>query len=51
MYRLESFDQLVEKGILDQMNSYDYLLIERPKRIDQLELEKAASFVIQKVGE
>jgi tRNA A37 threonylcarbamoyladenosine biosynthesis protein TsaE len=38
MYRLESFQQLIEKGILDQMNEYEYLLIEWPKRIDQLEI-------------
>ncbi|GHV25600.1 hypothetical protein FACS1894176_04480 [Bacteroidia bacterium] len=38
MYRLESFEQLLEKGILDQMNTYDYILIEWPKRIDQLEI-------------
>jgi tRNA threonylcarbamoyladenosine biosynthesis protein TsaE len=38
MYRLESFEQLVEKGILDQMNDYPYILIEWPKWIDQLEL-------------
>ncbi|MDR0607422.1 MAG: tRNA (adenosine(37)-N6)-threonylcarbamoyltransferase complex ATPase subunit type 1 TsaE [Candidatus Peribacteria bacterium] len=38
MYRLERFDQLVEKGILEQMDHYDYLLIERPKWIEMLEL-------------
>ncbi|MDR3168648.1 MAG: tRNA (adenosine(37)-N6)-threonylcarbamoyltransferase complex ATPase subunit type 1 TsaE [Candidatus Peribacteria bacterium] len=38
MYRLESFEQMVEKGILDQIYTYDYLLIERPKRINKLEL-------------
>ncbi|MDR2540501.1 MAG: tRNA (adenosine(37)-N6)-threonylcarbamoyltransferase complex ATPase subunit type 1 TsaE [Candidatus Peribacteria bacterium] len=38
MYRLESFEQLIEKGILDQMNEYNYILIEWPKRVDQLEI-------------
>jgi tRNA threonylcarbamoyladenosine biosynthesis protein TsaE len=49
MYRLESFDQLIEKGILDQIHSYEYLLIERPKRIDQLALENCTHLKITKV--
>lgn len=51
MYRLESFQQLIEKGILDQMNEYEYLLIEWPKRIDQLEIWPYASLSITKTGE
>ncbi|MDR0282058.1 MAG: tRNA (adenosine(37)-N6)-threonylcarbamoyltransferase complex ATPase subunit type 1 TsaE [Candidatus Peribacteria bacterium] len=36
LYRLEHFGDLVEKGILDQMENYDYILIERPKWIEKL---------------
>ena len=31
LYRLESFDELIEKGILNEMEDYDYIVIERPK--------------------
>jgi tRNA threonylcarbamoyladenosine biosynthesis protein TsaE len=51
MYRLESFDQLIEKGILDEITTSDYLLIERPKRINQLGLGKVVCVQITKVGE
>jgi tRNA threonylcarbamoyladenosine biosynthesis protein TsaE len=49
MYRLESFEQMVEKGIIDQMNDYDYILIERPKWIEQLELGTFTKMNIKKV--
>jgi hypothetical protein len=49
MYRLESFEQMVEKGIVDQMNDYDYILIERPKWVDQLELGPHITMKIKKV--
>ena len=51
MYRLESFQQMVEKGILDQITTYEYLLIERPKWIEQLELGKFIRVQIRKTGE
>ncbi|MDR0369045.1 MAG: tRNA (adenosine(37)-N6)-threonylcarbamoyltransferase complex ATPase subunit type 1 TsaE [Candidatus Peribacteria bacterium] len=38
MYRLKSFEEMVEKGIIDQMNDFDYILIERPKWKEQLDL-------------
>ena len=38
MYRLNSFEEMVEKGIVDQMNDFEYILVERPKWIEQLEL-------------
>jgi tRNA A37 threonylcarbamoyladenosine biosynthesis protein TsaE len=49
MYRLESFAQMVEKGIIDQINSYSFLLIEWPKRIEQLELGQYAHLLIKKL--
>ena len=51
MYRLESFEQMVEKGIVDQMNNYEYLLVERPKWIEELELGKITRLQIRKLGE
>jgi tRNA threonylcarbamoyladenosine biosynthesis protein TsaE len=48
MYRLEDFHQVVEKGILDQMNAYDYVLIERPKRIEQLPFTTYIHLTIKK---
>jgi tRNA threonylcarbamoyladenosine biosynthesis protein TsaE len=51
MYRLENFQQMIEKGILDQMNRYEYLLIERPKWIDQLAFGEITHIQITKKGE
>ncbi|MDR2416196.1 MAG: tRNA (adenosine(37)-N6)-threonylcarbamoyltransferase complex ATPase subunit type 1 TsaE [Candidatus Peribacteria bacterium] len=48
MYRLESFQQMVEKGILDQMQQFSYLLIEWPKWIEQLALESYLHLQIKK---
>lgn len=31
MYRLESENDLIEKGILDEIQQYEYICIERPK--------------------
>ena len=49
MYRLESFEQMIEKGILDQMNDYEYLLIERPKRIEHMEFGNFTQLQIEKI--
>jgi len=51
MYRLDSFEDMVEKGILDQMNDFEYILIERPKWIENLELSQALHLQILKVWE
>jgi tRNA A37 threonylcarbamoyladenosine biosynthesis protein TsaE len=51
MYRLNSFKEMVEKGIIDQMNTVEYILIERPKRTEQLELGNYAELQIEKTGE
>jgi len=39
MYRLESYDQILQKWIIHDMENYDYIVIERPKRIDQLPID------------
>jgi len=36
MYRIKEFSELVEKWIIDQINEFEYIIIERPKFIDQL---------------
>ena len=38
MYRLESFEDLVEKWIIDLINEYEYILIEWPKWTEKLNL-------------
>lgn len=51
MYRLERFEDMVEKWILDQINSFEYIVIERPKFIDKLWLSNYTMVKIEKVGE
>ena len=48
MYRLESFEDLLEKGILDLINQYEYILIERPKWIDKINLGNYKTLKIEK---
>lgn len=36
MYRIKEYSELVEKWIIDQINEFEYIVIERPKFIDQL---------------
>lgn len=36
MYRLESYEQMLQKWIIHDMENYDYVVIERPKRIEKL---------------
>lgn len=36
MYRLQEYDDLVQKWILDQIHQYEYIVIERPKFVDQI---------------
>lgn len=40
MYRLEKYEELVEKWILEEIQQHDYIIIERPKWIDRLKSEK-----------
>lgn len=51
MYRLNSFDEVVEKGILDAINSHEYIVIEWPKWIDQLGIDHAMMLEIAIVDE
>ncbi len=51
MYRLNSFDEVVEKGILDAINSHEYIVIEWPKWIDQLGIDHAMMLEIAIIDE
>ena len=49
MYRLKSFDELIEKGILNQISEFETIVIERPKWIDQLDLDTYLHIKIHKL--
>ncbi|MCX6824268.1 MAG: tRNA (adenosine(37)-N6)-threonylcarbamoyltransferase complex ATPase subunit type 1 TsaE [candidate division SR1 bacterium] len=51
MYRIKEFNELVEKGIIDQINEFEYIIIERPKFIDQLPFKKSTQLHIKKISE
>lgn len=50
MYRLESYEKLLQKGILNQISEFEYIVIEWPKRIDQLDLEEYTELFIEKIS-
>lgn len=50
MYRLGSFEELVEKGILSQIAECEWVVIEWPKWIDQLDLEAPLQLEIEKIS-
>jgi len=50
-YRLSNYSELVEKGIEEQIFSYDYVVIERPKFEPDLGLDKRKKIIINKVWE
>ena len=50
MYRLQSIQELTEKGILDQINQFDYIIIERPKFIEQLSFKEYIHLTIKKTS-
>lgn len=49
MYRFDNFDDVVEKGILDQINNFEYIAIERPKFVDKLWLSHYTKVKIEKL--
>ena len=51
MYRIKEFSELVEKWIIDQINGFDYIVIERPKFIDQLPFKNSTTLHIKKISE
>lgn len=50
MRRLNEHKELVEKGILDQINQFDYVIIERPKHTHLLWLPKSTIIDIKKTS-
>ena len=50
MYRLLSFDELIEKGILNQISDFEYIVIEWPKWEESLDLEDALTIKIEKIS-
>ncbi|HMS91741.1 MAG TPA: tRNA (adenosine(37)-N6)-threonylcarbamoyltransferase complex ATPase subunit type 1 TsaE, partial [Candidatus Absconditabacterales bacterium] len=51
MYRIKEYNELVEKGIIDQINEFDYIVIERPKFMDQLPFKDSTTVHIKKISE
>ena len=51
MYRIKEYSELVEKGIIDQINEYEHIVIERPKFIDKLPIKNSTIVTIKKISE
>jgi tRNA threonylcarbamoyladenosine biosynthesis protein TsaE len=51
MYRIETYEELIEKWIIDQITQYDIVIIEWPKFIDQLPIKAFATIRIEKISE
>lgn len=50
MRRIEDYQELVKKGIIDQINEYEYILIERPKYNEKLPIQGAVIVDIKKTS-
>jgi len=48
MYRIEKYEDLMEKWIIDQINQFDYVVIEWPRFIDKLWLKNYLEINIMK---
>ncbi len=48
MYRLEKPEDLLQKGILDAIDEYEYVVIERPKRTEQYADRDRKEILIEK---
>lgn len=51
MYRIETFEDIVEKGILNLIQEHNHIVIERPKYIDQLWFSDYTLVTINKTTE
>lgn len=51
MYRIKEFSELVEKWIIDQINEYEHIVIERPKFIEKLPIKNSVIVNIEKISE
>ena len=50
MYRLDSLEEMIEKGILNQISEFEWIVIEWPKLEDQLDLQDFLSIKIEKIS-
>lgn len=50
MYRLTSFQEMIEKGILNQISEFEWIVIEWPKWEDQLSLPDFLTIEISKIS-
>ena len=48
LYRLENIQDLIEKWIQDQLEDFDFVVIERPKFEDYLDLDSYTKITIKK---
>lgn len=51
MYRIESYEDLIEKWIINEINQYKYIVIEWPKFVDNLWINKYLEINISKKSE
>jgi tRNA A37 threonylcarbamoyladenosine biosynthesis protein TsaE len=51
MYRLNDFNDLIDKGILDQIEQFEYIVIEWPKREEEYADENWKKIIIEKIDE
>ena len=51
LYRLDSLEELTQKGILDQVSQFDYMCIEWPKFTEYLDIDGAVDVLIEKIPE
>ncbi len=51
MYRIKKYNELIEKWIIDQINEYEHIVIERPKFIDKLPVKNSTTITIEKISE
>lgn len=48
MYNIKTYEELLHKGILDLIDQYEYIVIERPKFVEQLTIEDPTTISITK---
>lgn len=51
LFRIQTYEELIEKWILAQIHEYDYIVIERPKFIDKIGLPSYTLVDIKKTSE
>lgn len=49
MYRLNDFNDLIDKGILEQIEQFEYIVIEWPKREEEYADENWKKIIIEKI--